>query len=69
MLTQPENLAVLIDLPGAGLTPCTTSASGRSSLWTSRVRKTTAPALETLAVSTLSLNTQTQPEYSSSNRP
>jgi putative transposase len=31
--------------------------------------KTTAPALETLAVSTLPLNTQTQPEDSRSNRP
>jgi putative transposase len=31
--------------------------------------KTTAPALETLAVSTLSLNTQTQPEDSGSPRP
>ena len=31
--------------------------------------KTTAPALETLAVSTLPLNTQTQPEDSRPNRP
>ena len=31
--------------------------------------KTTAPALETLAVSTLSLNTENQPEDSRSNRP
>ncbi|MBL3608360.1 integrase core domain-containing protein, partial [Rhodovulum sulfidophilum] len=31
--------------------------------------KTTAPALETLAVSTLPLNTQTQPQDSRSNRP
>ena len=31
--------------------------------------QTTAPALETLAVSTLSLNTETQPEDSRSNRP
>ncbi|PWR04695.1 hypothetical protein DKT77_00025 [Meridianimarinicoccus roseus] len=31
--------------------------------------KTTAPALETLAVSTLPLNTQNQPEDSKSNRP
>jgi len=31
--------------------------------------KTTAPALETLAVSALSLNSQTQPENSRTNRP